>query len=61
MAGGSGNRKGGGGGAIAFDIIGITNMTIITTVTDNDFFISYPPFVTDVSEQIFAGETSLCS
>ena len=44
MGGGSGNRKGGGGGAIAFDIIGIMNMTIITTVTNNDFFISYPPF-----------------
>ena len=47
IGGGSGNRKGGGGGAIAFDIIGKTKMTIKINVTNNVFFIFYPPIVTD--------------
>lgn len=44
MGGGRGNAKGGGGGAMAFDIIGKTKVTININVTNNDFFISYPPF-----------------
>jgi hypothetical protein len=47
MGGGSGNAKGGGGGAMAFDITGKTKMAIKIHVTNNDFFISFPPFSTD--------------
>ena len=43
MGGGRGNAKGG-GGAMAFDIIGKTKVTVNINVTNNDFFISYPPF-----------------
>jgi hypothetical protein len=43
IGGGNGNKKGG-GGAMAFASTGKTKMTIKINVTNNDFFISYPPF-----------------
>jgi hypothetical protein len=59
MGGGSGNRKGG-GGAIALDIIGKTKVTIKIHVTNNDFFISYPPFKTDSPIKILVRKTDFC-
>lgn len=56
MGGGSGNATCGGGGAMAFDMIGKTNVTIKIHVTNNDFFISYPPFVIDSLIKKLSGE-----